>query len=851
MRTVLRPFVALVTLALLPACPRTEVRPAGLLFPADQALVAAGPIEVWVQGKGGSEATLSLDGVEVGRARLPACAGAAAMPFSVQLDPGAHRLVLSMDGYTVHRKVTAAGVRGAINRVEQAAAPVELACLGLKPATDALELEAALGVTSDGLNPARDAVLVALDDAVSAFGPLECEGEAGSRRCTASAASGAAAEQLQLTELSATGWRVALRGGPMPAKAGALWLRVGNDAAGVDLATGQRLARGPAELDVGRRTEAIIGPEGGALATVNANGVSVSLVVPPGALGEPTPVRLTPFARPALPGSTGARAAVALEPDGLSLAAPAKLGFGGVTFGADERVALVSSPLSVTALPGSSTAALASAELWHFSDYDVSALGQYYSWANEALAAVNQPTLVELQALEAQLIEQQRTGCTLCLSDQELRAKMIAAVGTLIDAACADSVANETIDEAHKLITVVQFGQRNMAPTAKGEGCAHALLQKLIDKDGEAARDNDPAPGLTDRSDPRIEQLLPNPNSDLCRASRAVDLARCLAFNDLEQRARNLVEQAFVARIGRIGLPQTTRVDDPKMTRLRELWVASVQLTFDPSAAAALRKLAAGLRKWLDDGKRLCSQGNAAGKDLLRVAEGWVTISTPDVLQVDPTLGRDITSAINGCIACTVDVTPVFSGASAGQAVQLSALVRCTNDQRVTWTVVPSTATVNGGVFTATKGGGYVITATSVANQAITGSAYVQVDCTARDFVGVWNVSHDYFNNPGNPCTGNYGAGKLTLDYVDGGATDQVSAVYNWAGYTPTGQGKCETVVTAQISSCSLSGYIGPSDCHYMELSATLTNGKLVGSASGRTGPTPCNLILDLGFRSP
>jgi hypothetical protein len=219
------------------------------------------------------------------------------------------------------------------------------------------------------------------------------------------------------------------------------------------------------------------------------------------------------------------------------------------------------------------------------------------------------------------------------------------------------------------------------------------------------------------------------------------------------------------------------------------------------------------------------------------------------VAEVAPGLADDLAAAIAACNVCDIEVTPSFGSASVGETVQLAARVRCGQDQRVTWRVSPAGASVGGGAFVAARGGNYVVTVTSVANAAMTGAAYVSVDCSARDFVGSYAVVHQGWTNNSVACPGYFGGATLKFDYADGGASNEVEATYNYAGYLPDGRGKCELKVLGQISGCSVSGTVGPAGCSYVELAASLSAGKPSGFVAGRIGPSPCVLNVEAAFQ--
>jgi hypothetical protein len=80
-------------------------------------------------------------------------------------------------------------------------------------------------------------------------------------------------------------------------------------------------------------TSATIGPDGGEIVTDSASGAKFTLILPPGALDEPTYIVMTPIQSLGnFPFSGGMTAAVQIEPEGIELNLPARL----VIEGADE-----------------------------------------------------------------------------------------------------------------------------------------------------------------------------------------------------------------------------------------------------------------------------------------------------------------------------------------------------------------------------------------------------------------------------------------------------------------------------------------------------------------------------------
>lgn len=94
----------------------------------------------------------------------------------------------------------------------------------------------------------------------------------------------------------------------------------------IDPGTGSQEVHASPDPDPERSVEAVLSDSRNSLVLTNAQGIVFELSLPPGALRQPTPIRMTAVASiPDLPLSGGFLAAVLLEPEGLVLARPGTL----------------------------------------------------------------------------------------------------------------------------------------------------------------------------------------------------------------------------------------------------------------------------------------------------------------------------------------------------------------------------------------------------------------------------------------------------------------------------------------------------------------------------------------------
>ncbi len=489
------------------------------------------------------------------------------------------------------------------NRIEEAATPAPFACLALRAEDfddddDAagrrhlppLELEGRIvpSHASDGLDPARDRVVIAVGSRVTVFEPgaLTCTHE----KCRFEDRRHPVVQRVELEHKGDGSWEIQLRGDPLPSESSTVYLRIGNDWGGIDLATGERLAALRPVLDTAHQARATIGAAGGTIQTTDAHGVVIGLDIPAGALTQDTLIKVTPLSASPVPDSSNALfPGVKFEPEGLQFAQPATLTLAfsatGKVITNHDFVFLLTSPLTALPLFGqvNSAAKTMTAQLNHFSTIQPGVLGaaltDLAAWADPILSGTGNATFSELASLAALAALQQQRGCTRnCINLNQLTQRARASFAALVSATCSSSTANPTDQALERLLQLETVGQALGVDTIALRTCEEQVFRALI----------------------------------------------------IDYGARALVNPS-----------------DTNLARLLNSAVRAQQLGFDNLDILALQKLAAALRALLNQGQQACRTDATTGRALLNRALPYAQAVA--AFGVDTALANDLQQAINNC----------------------------------------------------------------------------------------------------------------------------------------------------------------------------------------------------------
>jgi hypothetical protein len=343
------------------------------------------------------------------------------------------------------------------NRVERAAEPEPFATFDAG-AGDAARVEISArivpGALAANFDPSKDPALFSLGGQLLSIQPAQWNCDA--QGCTFQAASGAL-HDISLRPQTG-GWLLHLGAISIPADP-RLFLRIGNSAGGVNLATGELLVSARAELDSTARQTKIIGADGGSIDAVDSHQIAIHLDVPAGALAADTSISLTPLLASAVVAATLAQnAGVELQPEGLHFAQPATLTFdfhaSASRIDAGEQLALVTSPLSAVPLLGKADVAgqKLTTQIYHFSKHQTGAANGNTTdpaWANAASGPLSEAEIASLLALA---LEEQRSGCTSnCIDLGALLQRAEDSIATLAAPLCAGPASDRS------LLTLVRY----------------------------------------------------------------------------------------------------------------------------------------------------------------------------------------------------------------------------------------------------------------------------------------------------------------------------------------------------------------------------------------------------------
>ena len=603
-----------------------------------QALVAArraGGDDAWT---GVLRVDLAIDGVNTQTLDPTVCRGSMAAGFRASLTdlaPGPHVATV-----TARKKSRGGTVQGAAsftfvidpslpvretNRIEEAATPAPFACLST-PDFDAdddnrsddfdarfatLRGSFVPNALSAGLDLRSDRVVLALDGQVVVIEPgaFVCKAR---NRCRFTDKTSPLVRSVRLEQKRNGRWTFTIATRQRPWAVRALFLRIGANWGGLDVARDRYVAALEPALDGASRATATIGSGGGMLQTTDAAGVIITLTVPPGALTAETALTMTPLAASPLVSAAGAiHPGVSLEPDGLQFAEAATLAFDfsqtATAITDQQSIHLLTSPMTKVPLYG--TAEMASrvltAEIHHFSTYDPSAPTAAFedlkAWADPILTAGGQPTFAELEALVALARDQMALGCTAnCIDLAAVAATLSDDIAALVTAACSADAASPTDLILERWLKLDALGQGMGADTTPIRPCLRSILRQLIVDAGPAASANPSA-----------------------------------------------------ATFMRLALPLRNRADALGFTDLSRL---------------ALVQLDAALRALIAQASAVCPVDPVAGKAQLNSGLLWTSFVDLDPT-IDPSLTRDLLAAIENCRAASAGGTltaTVLAGSVAG-----------------------------------------------------------------------------------------------------------------------------------------------------------------------------------------
>jgi len=509
------------------------------------------------------------------------------------------------------------------NRVEAAATPTPFACFaardddddedddGGRPHHPDVHGRLVLAETGNGWDPEHDRLVLAAGGAslVLEPGALRCNRR--ERVCRFEDRSHPLVRKLTLTRAGDRVVRFRLQGGPLWPRDAVVQLRLGDDAGGIDLGTGARLARLALSLDVARRAQATIGASGGAVQT-SAGGVTVRLDVPPRALTRDTAISITPLVTSPLPGAAAAHPGLKLEPAGLQFAVPATLtwDFGAGTVANETRLFLVTSALTKLPLGGHVAGRVLTASLAHFSTTQPGApdasLTDRVAWAADALASSTPLSGAEMQSLLAIVADQQLAGCAAdCIDLALVTARIEASVAATVAAECADPSANASRAAVTRLIELEQTVQQVGGSVPTLLACAEQMIGVLVTR-------------LTSPPSPAADDPF------LVEARELAEDARTFGLQDLATQALGKLAQ---------GLRDVGR-------RLLDALAAAAGTPDEEAAQADAR---AGLEQ----------------------AQLWVTTYAPDVVAVDlglPQFLADALASLGGDMKATILATYTING---------------------------------------------------------------------------------------------------------------------------------------------------------------------------------------------
>lgn len=533
-----------------------------------------------------------------------------------------------------------------VNRIEQSATPHAFASVSLSNNPGAANLnlngQILLGGLSDGINPSRDRLVIALGSGVTVLEPGSLRPSGQSNRVwTYQNPSHPRIRRVILHRHTDQSWQFEIGSRASMPENQRFYLRIGNDWGGVNLGTGEMLLQMQPALNLGFQSQAMIGSAGGTVQTTDASGIVISLSIPAGALSEETLITVTPLGSSPLVAPSGAlHPGVKFEPEGLQFASPATLT---LDFRATDRqitnkdfIFLLTSPMTMLPLYGKSNPAAKTltALVHHFSEVQPgpgdAAFSDLAAWANEALASVENLTLEELQSIAALAAVQQQQGCQQdCIDGGMLTQRATESITALVAQNCPNDTASPTDEGLSRYIELEVLAQQLGADVPSIRTCMEGVLRALIEK---AATE-----GMNNPSDTTLQ--------------RVIDLwgrAEQLSFPNLGTLARQKTEDVFRALIDHDGASAAADPSDANLRRLLDLKARAQLLGFPDRERQALEKLAAGVRVIIAHASDQCATNEVAARREFLRAQTWHAAVSLDP-SVDPTLSQAIDDAIDNC----------------------------------------------------------------------------------------------------------------------------------------------------------------------------------------------------------
>ena len=533
-----------------------------------------------------------------------------------------------------------------VNRIEQAATPHAFASISLSnnPGQTNLNLngQILLGEQSDGLDPARERLVIAQGSSLMVLEPGSLRPAGQSNRVwTYQNPSHPGVRKVILQRQTAQSWQFEISSrAPMPENQ-RFYLRIGNDWGGINLGTREMLLQMQPALNLGFQSQATIGSSGGTVQTTDASGIVISLSVPPGALAEETLITVTPLeSSPLVAPSSALHPGVKFEPEGLQFAVPATLT---LDFSATAQeitnkdfIFLMTSPMTMVPLYGSASPATKtlSALVHHFSEVQPgageSSLSDLAAWANAALASGESLTLEELQSIAALAAVQQQQGCGQdCIDVDVLAQRATESITALVAQNCANDTASPTDDGLGRYIELEVMAQQLGADVPAIRTCMEGVMRALIEKAATEGMDNP--------SDTTLQRLI-----------TLWGRAEQLSFPNLVTLARQKTEDVFRALIDSDGGVAAADPSDANLQRLLDLKARAQLLGFPNRERQALVKVAAGVHVIISRASAQCATNEVAARREFLRAQTWHAAVSLDP-SVDPTLSQAIQDAIDNC----------------------------------------------------------------------------------------------------------------------------------------------------------------------------------------------------------
>ncbi len=510
--------------------------------------------------------------------------------------------------------------------------------------------------------------------------------------------------------------------------------------------------------DVARAVTVVVGAAGGQVVAVAADGTTLTLAVPAGALAGDTSITLTPVASIVnMPFGGGVLVAVHFAPEGLVFAVPSTLTIGlpaafdpadvvGFTYagsGADLHLA----PVAVNG-----TTAVLGVE--HFSGAGVAvvSLEDFERFVREFIDAPGTPSLAEILDVLNDMVtwdlSHESPFCGVSLLCDPLLDKIGASMVNLLAGVCSEGLARlsegnlaaarGTLTELLGVLTA--FDGLAQPPPTSGFECAQSLLGGIIDAAGERAFDEPDGPVFL-----LLTQLASD--ADLMGLPALVNRAQekiVAALRELLRLARELCETDVES--GEALLTRRNVFTDPFLIGLDATLVrnfeiarggcgfavdpASVRVTFEDEVQfrALLRGVETGNVIW-----ELSPMGGGIITPLGLYTAGSVSGTyTVHATSIDTPGKFALATVVVDAAQVTVD--PGCVALAPNETQQFTATVTGPDDQRVTWTATGGTVDATGLYTAGAAEGTFEVRAASVVEPDAAATATVVILDTGAGF---------------------------------------------------------------------------------------------------------------------